>query len=129
MSDPIYNLSYTLAAKRSHLNWRAAIVANSVESLQDALAEKPQVTRVVAEPGLAYVFTGQGAQWARMGVELMHYPVFRKSIESADAYLKTLGCSWSLIGKSPLTLSMSTVAPLAKITVLITNLVGGRRNF
>lgn len=101
ISDPLYNLSYTLAAKRSHLNWRTAIIANSVESLQDALAEKQQVTRVAAEPGLAFVFTGQGAQWARMGAELMHYPVFRDSIESADAYFKTLGSSWSLVGRSP----------------------------
>ncbi len=101
MSEPLYNLSYTLATKRTHFNWRTAIVANSARELQDALVEKQQITRVAAEIGLAFIFTGQGAQWARMGTELVHYPVFRESLELADAYLKTLGSSWSLIGEWP----------------------------
>ncbi|TVY91443.1 Reducing polyketide synthase [Lachnellula willkommii] len=97
MKDALYNLSFTLAAKRTQFNWRTAIIANSTESLQVALDEKQQVARVAVETGLAFVFTGQGAQWARMGMELMHYPIFRQSLEAADAYLKTLGCSWSAI--------------------------------
>ncbi|KAG9235384.1 polyketide synthase [Amylocarpus encephaloides] len=97
MTDPLHNLSFTMAAKRTQFNWRAAIVANSAESLQEALGQKQQVTRVAADTGLAFVFTGQGAQWARMGMELIHYPVFRQSLEEADAYLETLECSWSVI--------------------------------
>jgi acyl transferase domain-containing protein len=98
LDDTLHNLSYTLAAKRSHFNWRTAIVANSKESLLRALSEKQPATRVAADAGLGFIFTGQGAQWAQMGLELMHYPVFRAAVEASDVYLKTLGCSWSAIG-------------------------------
>ncbi|KAJ8122283.1 hypothetical protein ONZ43_g1483 [Nemania bipapillata] len=97
ISDPFYDLAFTLATKRTYFNWRTAFVANSVESMKDALAEKLEVKRVAADPGLALVFTGQGAQWARMGMELVHYPVFRDSLQLADTYLKELGSSWSAI--------------------------------
>jgi acyl transferase domain-containing protein len=96
LTDSLHDLSFTLAAKRTHFNWRTAIVADSIESLQDALSEKQPATRVATDSGLAFVFTGQGAQWARMGTGLMQYPIFRQSIEAADAYLKTLGCNWSV---------------------------------
>jgi acyl transferase domain-containing protein len=47
-------------------------------------------------PRLASVFTGQGAQWGGMGMELMAYPTFCASVVAADNYLKTeLGCPWS----------------------------------
>ncbi|KAI1348897.1 polyketide synthase [Xylaria sp. FL0043] len=92
-----YDLAFTLAAKRTHFNWRTAFVANSVESLKDTLTEKLEVKRVGADHGLAFVFTGQGAQWARMGMELVHYPVFKESVELADKYLKELGSTWSVI--------------------------------
>ena len=76
------------------------MVADSHESLTDALSQKPVVS--MADPkktGLAFIFTGQGAQWARMGAELMHYPIFTKSVQEADAYLKALGSEWSGQGK------------------------------
>lgn len=100
MTDSLYNLSYTLASKRSRFSWRTAIVAGSAQALENILSEGQPATRVVGEPGLGFVFTGQGAQWARMGTALMHYLPYRQSLECADAYLKTLGCEWSVIGES-----------------------------
>lgn len=48
-------------------------------------------------PQVAFIFTGQGAPWPRMGFELLQFPVFRESVEKADLYLKTvLHCSWSV---------------------------------
>jgi acyl transferase domain-containing protein len=70
-----------------------------VDSLQEALSEKPAATRVATDGGLGFIFTGQGAQWARMGMELVHYPVFRQSLELADAHMKKLGSAWSALGK------------------------------
>ncbi|KAJ3949835.1 uncharacterized protein N0V96_000967 [Colletotrichum fioriniae] len=97
MTEPLYNLSYTLAAKRSTFNWRTAVVANSSVELKHALSQGPRATRIVSQPGVALVFTGQGAQWAQMGNGLMCYEPYRMSIECADAYMKTLGCQWSVI--------------------------------
>jgi len=99
MSDPLYDLSYTLANKRSRLTWRAAIVASSAKELEDTLSKGQQATRAATEPGLGFVFTGQGAQWAQMGRGLMHYPPYRQSLESADVYLRKIGCEWSVIGE------------------------------
>lgn len=99
MTESLYNLSHTLASKRSRFNWRAAVVASSAQGLKDTLAQGLSATRAVSEPGLGFVFTGQGAQWARMGTGLMHYLPYRRSVECADAYLKTLGCEWSVIGE------------------------------
>ncbi|CAK3786532.1 Type I Iterative Polyketide synthase (PKS) [Lecanosticta acicola] len=38
---------------------------------------------------------GQDGQYARMGFELLQYQVFRQHLLDADAYLQTLGCTWS----------------------------------
>lgn len=46
---------------------------------------------------LVFVFTGQGAQWWKMGQELLERePVFRKVLEDIDSHLKPLA-GWSLI--------------------------------
>ncbi|KAF4914963.1 Highly reducing polyketide synthase alt5 [Colletotrichum fructicola] len=97
-SDETYldDLSYTLAAKRSNFHWRAAVVANDSESLCERLRELENPTRSNTKIEIGLVFTGQGAQWLGMGRELLRYAVFRESIEAANAYLQTLGCSWSL---------------------------------
>lgn len=59
-----------------------------------------KAVKSIKSPSIGFVFTGQGAQWFAMGRELMIYDVFRINIEGADKYLRDLGSSWSLIGKS-----------------------------
>lgn len=90
------DLSHTLVSKRTHHAWRAFAVADCPSALQSTLKAMPSATRIKSQPRLAFVFTGQGAQWPAMGIELMAYPVFQQSILSADRYLNDLGCSWSL---------------------------------
>ena len=90
------DLSHTLASKRTHHAWRAFTIADCPSALQSTLKGMPSATRIKSQPRLAFVFTGQGAQWPAMGIELMAYPVFQQSILSADRYLNDLGCSWSL---------------------------------
>ncbi|KAK7972165.1 hypothetical protein PG988_006299 [Apiospora saccharicola] len=99
------DLSFTLSAKRTQFPWRAAVVANSVESLRISLGttqeqdQQPGPVRSESSRRLALVFTGQGTQWPTMGMGLMvAYPIFRQSMEKADDYLKgILGSCWSLI--------------------------------
>lgn len=90
------DLSHTLASKSTHHAWRAYTIADSPSTLQNSLKAISGATRAKSQPRLAFVFTGQGAQWPAMGIELMAYPVFQESILSADRYLNDLGCSWSL---------------------------------
>ncbi|KAF2491841.1 putative polyketide synthase [Lophium mytilinum] len=91
------SLSFTLSKRRSQFNWKACVVASTLEGLKKSLSvSKFASTRSSTTPRIAFVFTGQGAQWARMGVELLQYSVFRASVLAADRYLKgTLGCEWS----------------------------------
>lgn len=51
------------------------------------------------KPKLGFIFTGQGAQWANMGMGLLAYPVFAQTLHEADGILRNLGAKWSLLGK------------------------------
>lgn len=93
------NLAYTLAERRTSLPWKSFAVVKSISELQDLQSRlsKP----VLAAPGqkLGFVFTGQGAQWARMAQELDVFPVFQRSLEDAELFFHSLGSQWSLSGK------------------------------
>ncbi|KAI1172560.1 hypothetical protein F4777DRAFT_561071 [Nemania sp. FL0916] len=94
-------LSYTLANKRTHFPWRFAATAYDTDSLIQALSAQDAVPQnSLAQKSLTVlVFTGQGAQWARMGYQLLAVsPVFRKSIEDSDDFIqRQLGADWSLM--------------------------------
>ncbi|KAA8905059.1 fatty acid synthase S-acetyltransferase [Sphaerosporella brunnea] len=94
------DLSYTLAEKRDAFPWKSFTLATSLSELVENL--KTGLTKAVRSSNglkLGFVFTGQGAQWCRMGQELNAFGVFRNSLLDSDAYLKSLNCSWSLIAE------------------------------
>ncbi|KAJ8133410.1 hypothetical protein O1611_g213 [Lasiodiplodia mahajangana] len=96
------NLAYTLSEKRSILPWKSYLLAQSPESLKEQLNNMPKPSRSSTPPRLNFIFTGQGAQWARMGVDLNVYPEFQKSLTEADQHFKSFGSTWSVteeIGK------------------------------
>lgn len=100
--DYLRDLSYTLNKRRSRLQWQTFIIASSLDELSQSLREQPwplpEVRNATQAPRLGFIFTGQGAQWPRMGVELMEYEVFRKSVEASDEYLRCgLDCTWSAV--------------------------------
>ncbi|KAK1975195.1 beta-ketoacyl synthase domain-containing protein [Colletotrichum cereale] len=90
------DLGYTLASRRTHHAWRTVCIAGSPGQLQKALGGTLAPTKVKPSPRLAFVFTGQGAQWAAMGMDLLAYRAFQESLFAADRYLNDLGCKWSL---------------------------------
>ncbi|KAI9929850.1 hypothetical protein ASPWEDRAFT_100309 [Aspergillus wentii DTO 134E9] len=79
------DLSYTLATRREHLPHRAFTTVDADGSLS------PFVTSRTSPSSIAFVFTGQGAQWPGMGRELiLKVPEFKQDIESMDRVLQGL---------------------------------------
>ncbi|KAJ5605451.1 hypothetical protein N7510_008232, partial [Penicillium lagena] len=97
--DFLEDLSFTLNERRSRFMWKTAVVADSIPSLIDALSSSTNPNSSIRTPTLGFVFTGQGAQWAGMGKELLDaYPVFKESIAKIDAYLRHIGAPFSARG-------------------------------
>lgn len=93
-------LAYTLSARRSLMSWRAFAVVDASEahSLEKVgIVSKP--IRASNRNNIAVVFTGQGASYAEMGLELRQYAVFEDSLQRANTALQDLGCGWSILGK------------------------------
>lgn len=111
------DLSYTLYARRSSLQVATSIAASSAEDLCEKLDAEIQALRMPdsqtattrrtqaqpdkRNPAILGVFTGQGAQWATMGADLIARSAFARNImASLEARLEQLPPSdrptWSL---------------------------------
>ncbi|TQV94383.1 hybrid NRPS/PKS enzyme [Cordyceps javanica] len=98
----LHDLAKTLQLRRSTLPHRAAFVADNLEALSFKLAEWVSVARDnsdvaatrhpnVASPKVLGIFTGQGAQWPRMGAALIESSAFaRRKITELDRVLQEL---------------------------------------
>lgn len=93
------NMAFTLGERRSHLPYRVAMVADSLDALaqtMNTMLIRPQ--RVSKVPRVAFVFTGQGAQWPTMGTELLgSHPVFAKTVQAASDFLRRIDPTLSLV--------------------------------
>lgn len=97
---------HTLSENRTHHPWRTFGVVNrsGVPDLVVGETLAPAMRAGHIAPLLHFLFTGQGAQWARMGLDLLHLEPFRHALEQADAYLRQeLDCEWSLMRQLELT--------------------------
>lgn len=89
----VVDLAYTLGTRRSNLAERGfALVAQKTlrEDLQPDHFQRALLGTYSKLP-IAFIFTGQGAQWAQMGKELIEQvPSFRRSIQELDEVLQAL---------------------------------------
>ncbi|QGA21725.1 hypothetical protein EYB26_009436 [Talaromyces marneffei] len=92
----ITRLAYTLAHHRSMFNWRSYIAASSLEELADNISTLPAFNTKNQSPNVAFIFTGQGAQWDGMIGALSQFKTYRRSIEDAAVYFTEMGSQWNL---------------------------------
>lgn len=101
------DLAYTLTARRSTFSARGFLLVHQGFLEQEISLSKLYRGKSDAVPkdlpAIAFVFSGQGAQWPRMGYELIEeYPTFRSTIQGLDTHLKGLSPppSWTIEGMS-----------------------------
>ena len=107
----IADLAYTLSYRRSRLPIAGFILASQKDLDEDlqrtnVQTKSPTLNNRASSP-FAFVFTGQGAQWAQMGKGLIdQFPTVRACIQRMDATLQALPHppSWTLIGRTFTTL-------------------------
>ena len=97
---PLHQLAYTLAARRNVMAWKTYTVLSRSESDKGTSLTAATGIRSSRKRGMAFIFTGQGAQYAGMGSALLQYSTFRSTLVTADNILQSLGAQWSVFGKS-----------------------------
>ncbi len=104
--EPLADITASAGKLREHLESRLTVLGDDRDQLchrlTQWLAGAPEEGLVTGKAAgevhpLVFVFTGQGAQWWKMGQELLERePVFRKTLEEIDTHLRPLA-GWSLI--------------------------------
>ncbi|KAM0804375.1 reducing type I polyketide synthase 10 [Usnea florida] len=101
-NDRVEDLAFTLCVRRSHLAVRGFFLVKPSTMSCDIHPSKLQLLKTLDEHPvlpLAFVFTGQGAQWASMGSLLIErFPTFHHTIQELDSCLAGLPIppSWTI---------------------------------
>ncbi|KAL6694798.1 putative polyketide synthase [Trichoderma pleuroticola] len=100
--DSLLNYSYTLGCRRSNLEWKGFIIAESASDLVAKIQvfDTTHLARssLKKQHKLGFVFCGQGSQWAKMGADLMSFNVYSASLKEASCFLQiVLGSRFDLL--------------------------------
>lgn len=113
--EKLDQLAYTLANGREHHAYRAYAVTSKGGKIEPSASSRaPQ-----QPPKVVMVFTGQGAQWPAMGIELLQQDnsVFKSTIRKLDSYLKkALGSTNFSIEKELLKTGKKSRIDLAEVS-------------
>ncbi|KAI1761226.1 putative polyketide synthase [Hypoxylon sp. FL1150] len=124
------DIEYTLAARRTNFRWRSFVAFSNISDLRGKLATPLPKAKASQERKIAFIFSGQGAQYTEMGMCLLDFPVFRNSLARSQVLLDSLGCGWKLldilhaapgtsqIDKSEFSQPLCTVLQLALVDLL-----------
>ncbi|KAF4335671.1 polyketide synthase [Fusarium beomiforme] len=122
--EMLQRLASTLGSRRSNMLWRTFSVASG--AVRELLSLSKPI-RSSDDLGLAFVFTGQGAQYINMGLGLEHYPVYKATLQKIGDIYSGFGSSWNLfdelscsenINKPELSQPLSTAVQIALIELL-----------
>lgn len=95
-SSALRQLAHTLCSRRSEMLWRTFAI---VEDNQDkALVVAKAMRAGVNMSSPVFIFTGQGAQYVNMGIDLLRYPQFMETMRRATIVCQSLGCDWDMTG-------------------------------
>ena len=95
----IPDVCYTANTGRKHFDYRQTYIAENSQEMLLALADQDQsgalnrdiqaVNERSLEPGIVFLFTGQGSQYAGMGRRLYEtQPVFRRVLDQCDEFFR-----------------------------------------
>ncbi len=107
--DRLDDIAFSAFTRRSRYSHLLAVVGQTPQDVEDRLrkfadgqVDSATLTTTIIRkkwPKLAFVFSGQGGQWARMGLQLMeHETIFRKWMETIDLLFQKLA-RWSLLAE------------------------------
>jgi acyl transferase domain-containing protein len=99
-SSYLKDLCYTLNSRRSLLEWRSFAVVETMEDLRSVVKKVSDPMQANRKRKLGFIFTGQGAQYKQMGMDLLIFPTFKNSLLKSHTYLQEFGCEWDIIGGS-----------------------------
>lgn len=94
-SVSLSSLSYTTTARRMHHNYRVAVSVSNLKEMKDALLGRigeGKFTPISSKaPKVAFIFTGQGAFYPRLGRQLFeNSSQFQTDIKYLDSLVKNL---------------------------------------
>ena len=108
----VHDLAWTLRQRRSLLCWRTSIVASSLRHLRTKISTHGQnnepsvIIKALPETqnSVLGIFTGQGAQYVRMGAELIQASeTARTIIQQLESHLEEIpdgnAPNWSLVAE------------------------------
>ncbi|KAJ4288369.1 hypothetical protein N0V90_011603 [Kalmusia sp. IMI 367209] len=97
--DKLKQLAYTLARRRSKFPWRSFAILSPKSGTKLNVDEicNSSVRVESGKTGIGFVFTGQGAQYAGMGLALLEYTIFAETLHAINVIYQDLGAAWDVI--------------------------------
>ena len=90
-AESLEDICFTANTGRARFRHRLAVVGDSRDALREGLRAHTKSRNPEGSPRIAFLFTGQGAQWLGMGEELFRTePVFRGALLRCDEVLRPL---------------------------------------
>ncbi|KAI1144225.1 putative polyketide synthase [Hypoxylon sp. FL0543] len=91
------DIEYTLGVRRTLFPWRSFVAFSNLSDLCEKLATPLPKAKASQSRNVAFVFSGQGAQYEKMGMSLLRFPAFRESLARSQVLLSSMGCEWQLL--------------------------------